>query len=47
MQEYEEKLKQFLKDNSIQAEHIHFDKTVHSVEDACKETNAQIVRIRK
>lgn len=41
MNEYEEKLKKFLKENNIQAEHIHFDKSVHSVEDACREANAK------
>ncbi|MBI4121843.1 MAG: YbaK/EbsC family protein [Parcubacteria group bacterium] len=41
MNPYEEKLKQFLQANNIQAEHIHFDQSVHSVEDACKATSAQ------
>ncbi|MBI5413898.1 hypothetical protein HZA38_00070 [Candidatus Peregrinibacteria bacterium] len=41
MNPYEEKLKKFLQENNIQAEHIHFDKTVHTVEDACREANAE------
>lgn len=41
MNQYEEKLKKFLQDNNIKAEHIHFEETVHTVEDACKATNAQ------
>ncbi len=41
MNPYEEKLKQFLTDNAVQAEHIHFENSVHSVEDACRETGAQ------
>lgn len=38
---YEEKLKQYLAANAAQVEHIHFENTVHSVEDACHETGAQ------
>jgi Cys-tRNA(Pro)/Cys-tRNA(Cys) deacylase len=41
MNPYEEKLKRYLKENGIDAEHIHFDESVHSVEDACKATGAQ------
>lgn len=41
MDQYEEKLKKFLIDNNIQAEHIHFEKSVHTVEDACREANAE------
>jgi Cys-tRNA(Pro)/Cys-tRNA(Cys) deacylase len=41
MKEYEEKLKQFLQLNNVEAEHIHFSETVHTVEDACKVVNAQ------
>jgi len=38
--DYESKLKKFILDNSIQAEHIHFEKSVHTVEEACAEANA-------
>lgn len=41
MDGYEEKLKKFLQANNIKAEHLHFKKSVHSVEDACREANAQ------
>ena len=41
MLEYEEKIKKFLTENSIKAEYIHFDKTVHTVEDACRESGAK------
>jgi Cys-tRNA(Pro)/Cys-tRNA(Cys) deacylase len=41
MKEYENKLKQFRQDNGIVGEHIHFEKTVHTVEDACREANAE------
>lgn len=41
MNQYEEKLKKFLQDHKIQAEHIHFDESVHTVEEACQQTNAQ------
>jgi len=38
MNEYEKKLQQYLKDNQIEATHVQFEKIVHSVEDACRET---------
>ena len=41
MSDYEEKLKRFLLENNIEAEHIHFESTVHTVEDACREAKAQ------
>lgn len=41
MNEYEEKLKKFLQENDIKCEHVHFEKSVHTVEDACMEANAQ------
>lgn len=41
MNEYEEKLKRFLQENGIRGEHLHFEKTVHTVEDACREAHAQ------
>ncbi len=41
MNPYEEKLKKFISENNIQAEHNHFDKSVHTVEDACRETKAE------
>ncbi len=39
--EYEEKLKRFLQENNINGEHLHFENSVHTVEDACREANAQ------
>lgn len=41
MNSYEDKLKEFLRKNSVKGEHLHFDKSVHTVEDACREANAQ------
>ncbi len=41
MNQYEEKLKKILQENKIEAEHIHFDETVHTVEDACRAANAE------
>lgn len=38
----EEKLKEYMKDNNIQAEHLHFEKSCHSVEEAAKATNASL-----
>jgi len=37
----EEKLKQFIKDNNVQAKHIHFSTSVHTVEEAAREANAE------
>ncbi len=39
--QYEEKLKKWIVENNVKAEHIHFENSVHTVEDACKEANAQ------
>ena len=39
--DYEEKLKQYIKDNGIQAEHLHFERSVHTVEEAAAEANAK------
>lgn len=41
MNEYEENLKKFLTANKIKGEHLHFEKSVHTVEDASREANAQ------
>lgn len=41
MNEYEKKLKKFLQENNVKGEHLHFEKSVHTVEDACREANAQ------
>ena len=41
MEDYEEKLKRFMKKNDIHGEHLHFEKIVHTVEDACREANAK------
>lgn len=38
--DYEEKLKQFIRENNISAEHIHFSSSVHTVEEAAHEANA-------
>ncbi len=39
--QYEEKLKKYIQEKGISAEHVHFENSVHSVEDACREVNAQ------
>ena len=39
MKQYEEKLKQFILEHGIQAEHLQFDGSCHSVEDAAKAAN--------
>lgn len=41
MSEYEEKLKEYIKKQGIDAVHLTFEKSVHTVEDACREANAQ------
>lgn len=41
MGEYEEKLRKFLQENKIKGEHLHFENSVHTVEDACREANAR------
>ena len=38
--EYEEKLKEWMAENGVKAEHLHFEKSVHTVEEACREANA-------
>ena len=40
MENYEEKLKQYMKDNNIEAEHLSFEKSCHSVEQAARAANA-------
>lgn len=40
MNQYEEKLKKFLQDNNIQGEHLSFNQSCHSVEDAARAANA-------
>jgi len=40
MENCEEKLKQFMKEQDVRAEHLHFEKSVHTVEDACREAKA-------
>lgn len=40
MQEYEEKLKAYITEQNIDCEHLHFDVSCHSVEDAAKAVNA-------
>ena len=39
MNQYEEKLKKFLQDNNIQGEHLSFNQSCHSVEEAAKAAN--------
>lgn len=39
MNQYEEKIKQYIKDNNIQAEHLSFEQSCHSVEEAAKAAN--------
>ncbi len=41
MNGYEEKLKKFLQENNIKGEHLHFENSVHTMEEACREANAQ------
>jgi len=41
MNQYEEKLKKFIQDNNIQAEHLSFEQSCHSVDDAAKAVNAK------
>ena len=42
MNEYEEKLKQFLHENNIQGEHLSFSQSCHTVEEAANAVNANI-----
>lgn len=42
MDQFEEKLKQFIENNSIDAQHYSFSESCHSVEDAAKAVGAQI-----
>ncbi len=37
---YEQKLKKWMAENNVKAEHISFEKSVHTVEEACREANA-------
>ncbi|MBI4162637.1 MAG: hypothetical protein HY513_03060 [Candidatus Aenigmarchaeota archaeon] len=39
-EDYEYKLKNYISENNITAEHIHFQNSVHTVEEAAKEANA-------
>jgi prolyl-tRNA editing enzyme YbaK/EbsC (Cys-tRNA(Pro) deacylase) len=39
MNQYEEKLKKFIQENNIQATHLSFNQSCHSVEDAAKASN--------
>ena len=39
--DYESKLKQFIAEHHIAAEHIHFENTTRTVEDACREANCK------
>ncbi len=41
MNEYEEKIKKYITDNNIQAEHLSFKQSCHSVDDAAKTVNAK------
>jgi Cys-tRNA(Pro)/Cys-tRNA(Cys) deacylase len=41
MDNFEGKLKKFLIDGKITGEHLHFVNSVHTVEDACREVNAE------
>ncbi len=40
MKQYEEKLKKYMQDNKIHGEHLSFDQSCHTVEDAAKAVNA-------
>ncbi len=40
MNEYEEKLKQYIRENKIKAEHLGFNHSCHSVEEAAQTANA-------
>lgn len=42
MKQYEEKLKEYISKNIINAEHLSFDQSCHSVDDACKASWADI-----
>ena len=41
MNPYEEKLKKWMHEHNITAEHVHFENSVHTVEEACREAQAQ------
>jgi Cys-tRNA(Pro)/Cys-tRNA(Cys) deacylase len=41
MEDYEEKLKRVMKERGVRGEHLHFGKSVHTVEDACREAKAK------
>ena len=36
MNEYEEKMKKYMRENDVKGEHMHFDQSCHSVEDAAR-----------
>lgn len=40
MDPYEEKLKKFIEENKIRCEHLHFEQSCHSVEDAMRASGA-------
>jgi prolyl-tRNA editing enzyme YbaK/EbsC (Cys-tRNA(Pro) deacylase) len=40
MDSYEEKIKKYIKDNNIKAEHLSFETSCHSVEEAARTVNA-------
>lgn len=42
MDQYEQKLRQFLQESQAEAEHLQFDQSCHSVEDAAKAANTSI-----
>ena len=42
MNQYEQRLKQFLAENCVQAEHLSFDCSCHSVEEAATAVKASI-----
>ncbi|MBI4163378.1 MAG: hypothetical protein HY512_00830 [Candidatus Aenigmarchaeota archaeon] len=39
--QYEQKLKSWIAENHVQAEHLHFENSVHTVEEACAQAKAQ------
>ncbi len=41
MNQYEEKLKNWISENHIKADHLHFENSVHTVEEACQQADAQ------
>ena len=47
MNQHQEKLKKFIVENRIQAKHLHFDGSCHSVEDAAKAANVEVEDVIK